>query len=263
MEAKTIIQLLPDENAAEAEKFAAYCVSLATAVDKDTKELKNPWMKFRTEQQLADFFRRVKKEGLVFDGKHVTLQNTGISYDYVAYKNKMLIAYPESLIDVALVYEGDEFMVQKESGTVKYEHLIKDPFAQTEEKVVGGYCVIKNKRGEFLTVMSPEDIKKCRIVAKTDSFWKKWFKEMALKTVIKKACKFHFDDIYKEMEEDDNENYNLENPLDIEVDWKSEIDELKSVAELKAYYLKNKGRGKAFDQYVKIRKEQLLSNTSA
>jgi hypothetical protein len=33
---------------------------------------------------------------------------------------------------------------------------------------------------------------------------------MCLKTVIKKAVKFHFDDIYTVMEEEDNKNYDLD-----------------------------------------------------
>jgi hypothetical protein len=37
-----------------------------------------------------------------------------------------------------------------------------------------------------------------------------WFTEMCLKTVIKKACKLHFGDIYTWIEEIDNENYDLD-----------------------------------------------------
>lgn len=254
MDQKSIIDALPDQNVEDVEKFAAYCVRLYD-------DVKNPWMKSKTPEKLADLFRRVAKEGLVFDGKHVTLQNTGISYDYVAYKNKMLLAYPESLVDVGLVYEGDDFETQKESGKVKYEHMIKNPFDQKAENIIGGYCVIKNKRGEFLTLLSKEDIDQHRKAAKTDFIWKAWPKEMYLKTVIKKGCKQHFDDIYSGIEEMDNENYDLENPLDLDLKWKGEIDAVKSIEELKAYYAANKGKGKAFDQYVKIRKEQLLTTT--
>lgn len=261
MEKQSIIAALADQNPEHAEKFAAYCIQLEAEIDKETKLPKNPWMKSKTPTQLADLFKRVAKEGLVFDGKHVTLLSTGVNYDYVAYKNKMLIAYPESLIDVSLVYTADEFMVHKDSGEVKYEHVIRDPFNQAEADIVGGYCVIKNKRGQFLTVMGKTDIQKHRIVAKTDMFWKKWFKEMVLKTVIKKACKFHFDDIYKEMEEADEENFDMNIPMDLDTQWKVEIDAIDSIEALRAYYAENKGKGKAFDQYVKTRKEQLLAPT--
>lgn len=263
LEAKAIVNLLPDAEKEHVEKFAAYCVSLATEKKQGTQELKNPWMGYKTTQQLADYFNRVAKEGLVFDGKHVTLQSTGISYDYVAYKNKMLLAYPESLVDVSLVYEGDDFMVNKDSGEVKYEHLIKNPFGQKGENIVGGYCVIKNKRGQFLTLLSKPDIEKHRKIAKTDYIWSQWFKEMALKTVIKKACKVHFDDIYSGIEEMDNENNDLDNPLTLDLEWKGEIDAIDSIEALRAYYVKNRGRGKDFDSYVTARSKTLAPNAPA
>lgn len=254
-----LISLLQDQPAEQVEAYASYCERQAKELDKDTKKPKNPWMGFKTDAQLADLFRRVASQGLVLDGKHITLQSTGISYDYVAYKNKMILAYPESIIDVQLVYNGDKFMVQKESGKVKYEHILSDPFNQEESKIEGGYCVIKNKRGEFLTVMGKDDIQKHRIVAKTDLFWKKWFKEMALKTIVKKACKFHFDDIFKEMEEADEENFNMDAPLNIDLKWKQDIEAITTIQDLTAYYHKHKGSGKEFDALVKTRKDELVN----
>jgi recombinational DNA repair protein RecT len=100
--------------------------------------------------------------------------------------------------------------------------------------------VIKNKRGEFLTILGKEELEKHRKTAKTDFIWKQWFREMCLKTIMKKACKLHFGDIFTAIEEQDNENYDLENPLDLDLKWKQEIDAIKTKAELKAYYEKNK-----------------------
>jgi len=257
--AKLITDLLPEAQKEDAEKFAAHCIDQQNAKKKDGTR-RNPWMDYKTPQQLADLFNRVAKEGLVFDGKHITLQSTGISYDYIAYKNKMLIAYPESQVDVSLVYDGDEFMVNKDSGEVKYEHVIRNPFAQDEKGVIGGYCVIKNKRGEFLTLLSKEDIAKHRAVSRDDFLWKQWFKEMALKTVIKKACKVHFDDIYSGIEEMDNENNDLNNPLTLDLKWKGEIDEIDNIEALRAYYAKNRGRGKDFDVYIAAKRNTLLAN---
>lgn len=194
-------------------KFAGHIVKLLTEKNKDGN-FKNIWIQNMKVEALCNLFERVSSEGLVFDGIHITLQSTGISYDYVAYKNKMLIAYPETMIDLALVYEGDDFKFSKHSGNVVYKHEYKDPFNQLDDKVVGGYCVIKNKRGEFLTIISKEEIEKHRKVARTDYIWKAWFKEMCMKTIVKKACKIHFDDIYKGVEDMDNENYDLnKNPL--------------------------------------------------
>ena len=120
----------------------------------------------------------------------------------------MYNVYPESVIDCQLVREGDEFDFSKESGKVIYTHKISNPFEKKE--IIGAYCIIKNKRGEFITILTKDDIDKHRKVAKTDYIWRQWFDEMALKTVVKKACKLHFADVYQNIEEVDNENYDLE-----------------------------------------------------
>ena len=132
MEKLKIIELL--DKAEHAEQFASYVIKLETETDKEGR-MKNPWMKGRKEEEMVALFNRVAEDGLVLDGKHITLQSTGISYDYVAYKNKMLLAYPESKIDVSLVYQGDDFSVAKESGSVVYSHNIKNPFDRKEADI--------------------------------------------------------------------------------------------------------------------------------
>jgi hypothetical protein len=259
MKKEKIIELLKDSKKEQAENFASYCIRLKFEKDKKTGKLKNYWIQNRTSEQMATLFKRVEADGLVFDGVHITLQSTGISYDYVAYKNKMFLAYPESTIDVALVNDGDDFMFRKVNGKVEYSHNISNPFNKGE--LIGAYCVIKNKRGEFITLLNKDDIDKHRKVAKTDYIWRQWFDEMALKTVIKKACKQHFSDIFQEIEKKDNENYELDNPLNLDLKFKQEIDSIKTIEELKEYYLKNKGQGKDFDKYVSIRKKQINENS--
>lgn len=175
---------------------------------------KNPWMNQRTDDFLIRIFKVVADDGLVFDGDDITLQSTGVSYNYQAYKNKMLLAYPESVIDVSLVYQDDTFQFQKQSGKVKYTHDIGNPFTRDEKAIVGAYCVIKNHRGEFLTLLSKKDIDKHKKVAKTSYIWDHWYAEMALKTVMKKACKQHFKDVFSTVEAMDNQNYDLERLAD-------------------------------------------------
>ena len=41
------------------------------------------------------------------------------------------------------------------------------------------------------------------------------------------------------------------------IKWKSDLNKIKTMEELKKYYEKNKGKGKAFDGYVSTRKSQL------
>lgn len=222
--------------------FASYCLRLLLEKDKKTGKEKNLYMKQKTATALAQLFRRVGAEGLVFDGKHITIQSTGISYDYVAYKNKMLIAYPESKIDMSIVNEGDETKFSKDSGKIIYSHKVADPFSE-KQNIVGAYCIIKNTRGEFLTTLNKDDIQKHRKVAKTDMIWSAWFKEMVLKTVLKKACKYHFDDIFEGMNEIDNETIDLSKSEREPVDAKeveeviNKIESIKDIKELQAYYV--------------------------
>jgi len=194
-------------NRSEAEQYAGYCYDVKTK--RKNNQLVNAWFQNKTTEELETAFRKVSNEGLVFDGKHITWQSTGISYDYVAYKNKMLLAYPDSKIDLSLVYEGDGYSFSKVSGEVNYTHKVSDPFNQQDKDIIGGYCVIRNERGEFLTTLSKAELDKHRNIAKTDFIWKQWYREMCLKTIIKKACKFHFEDIFETVEEMDNENYEL------------------------------------------------------
>ena len=111
MNNQTIKTALKDSGQDKVARYLLYCNFLLNEKKKDGQNWvnKNPWMVKRTDQQLIEFFKLVSNDGLEFDGKHITLQSTGVSYDYVAYKNKMLIVYPESLFDVQLVYKDDVF----------------------------------------------------------------------------------------------------------------------------------------------------------
>lgn len=243
MDKNKIIQGLKSYDKVHVELFAEYCYQLEVERKRDGS-LKNPWMKYKNEAYLIDCFKKVDDDGLVFDGKNVTLLSTGTSYNYQAYKNKMLLAYPETIIDDDLVYTGDVFSFKKESGKVIYSHDMVDPFLRTDDQIMGGYCVIKNRRGEFITILNKDDIDKHRKVAKTDYIWEAWFVEMARKTVVKKACKKHFNDIFQNIIDSDNENMDITNPLDIEIDIKSKIEAFTDVKKLGEYYLSIK------DNYV-------------
>jgi len=208
MNHKNIKENLKEYKNDEVERYIAYLNNLEIATKKDGG-LKNPWMQYRKDPYLIQIFKQVVSDGLVFDGVDISLQSTGVSYSYQAFKNKMLIAYPESVIDVSIVYKEDTFSFSKESGQIIYAHKIGSPFGHQDKDIVGAYCVIKNKRGQFLTTLSLQEIGKHRKVAKTDYIWAGWFPEMCMKTIIKKACKTHFKDIYQNIEVIDNENYDL------------------------------------------------------
>lgn len=189
--------------------YANYCYKLANAKDKD-KKFKNEWIKNKKVEHFIDIFNKVANEWLVFDWVHITLQSTWVSYDYVAYKNKMLNTYPESIIDVSLVYKWDEYWFDKKDGVVNYFHKIANPFWNKNENVVWAYVIIKNKRWEFLTTLSKEEMDKHKKVAKTQKIWNDWYAEMCMKTIMKKWCKLHYWDVFTWIEAMDNENYDLE-----------------------------------------------------
>ena len=242
----------------EVEIFINYLNHLAN--EKKNGKYKNPWVQHRSDEYLAGCFKAVNKDGLAFDGRHITLQSTGVSFDFVAYKNKMLNIYPESLFDVQLVREGDKFSFSKVSGTVSYQHEIANPFGDSE--IIGAYCVIKNKRGEFLTTLSRTEIDKHRKVARTDYIWANWFNEMVTKTIVKKACKTHFADMYQSMETLDNEQNDLEQPLGISIETKQAIEAIKTIEELNNYYKANNSANSGvmedFTKACASRKETIL-----
>ena len=260
-----IIAKLQDYKTEKVEQFAAYCCKLALEKDKNSGELKNEWINKLDAGKLATLFKRVAQdEGLFLDGVNITLTQRGVQYDYKAYKNKIMLVYPESIIDVQLVYKDDEFSFKKQDGKIHYIHNIANPFEQKNEDIIGGYCVIKNRRGEFLTTLTKEEIDKHRKLAKTDRIWKDWIKEMSLKTVLKKGCSVHFSDIITNIEQMDNDtNINIDNPLEIDVENKAKIDDIKTLEELKTFYDENKskfGKNSAILKYITKKQEELRKN---
>lgn len=249
--------LWDDQNA---KNYSEYCYKLQTTT-KDWK-LVNYFAKDFTEDYFAQLYRLVQNEWLVFDGKHITLWSNGISYDYVAYKNKMLLAYPESKIDLWLVYKWDEFESSKDSWKVIYNHKINNPFDRTDENIIWWYVVIKNERWEFMTTLTKADLEKHKKVAKTAYIWNAWYPEMCMKTLIKKACKVHFNDIYEKIEDQDNEQNDLE-LVNVEQDWKDQIDSIETIEALREFARSNKGKGKDFDNYLLLHSKKLWSTTAS
>lgn len=208
------------------------------AEEKDSQgNATNKWVPYQSDNSYAYVFKKVHAEGLAFDGEMVTLQFRGkllISYNYQAYKNKVLVLYPQSLFDVQCVYDKDTFSFRKENGKIFYNHAFGEPFSNTKE-IVGGYCIIKNKRGEFIEIMNMVEINKLKNVAKTKIIWNTWLSEMVKKSVVKRACKTHFKDLVNSIEIEDNENYDLDN-VTVSSEIQDRIDNCKTIEDLKDYY---------------------------
>jgi len=89
-----------------------------------------------------------------------------------------------------LVYEKDTFRYRGPSTQPEHE---ADVFSDDRGKFVGAYCVAKTAEGDLLVdVMNAKEIEQVQNTSKTtkaDTPWKKWFGEMAKKTIIKRASK--------------------------------------------------------------------------
>jgi len=228
--------------------YIRYVTKLKTEKKRDWT-LINPRAKNVLDDQYINYFMQVKQTGLHLDWKHISIQSTWISYDYVALKNMMLLAYPESMVDIELVHEWDDIKFDKSSWSINYTHNIADPFAKKDDNIVWAYVVIKNKRWEFLTTLWKLDLEKHRKTAKQDYIWSAWFAEMCMKTVMKKACKTHFNDIFETIEDQDNQNHSLDN-WDIDIDHKSVIDLIDDIDALRKYATDNTWKWKDLDNYL-------------
>lgn len=206
-------KFLLDYDKQEVDFFAKYVEKLRTEQQKKNNQwvLKNPWANNKDESWFVDLFKKNKITGLLFDGVHVTINQHGLSYDYIAYKNRLLKAYPETQISFSEVYKHDEFSFAQTEKGVTYNHVFTNPFNRDTKNIIGAYCVIKNKRGHFLTLLDKDEIEKHKKKAKTQYIWNEWELEMIYKTVIKKGTRIHYEDIYQEINDEDNKNIDLEN----------------------------------------------------
>jgi len=203
-------ELLKDFDKKKVDVFINYLSEL----EKETKGGKkvNYWYSNISKDEFAGVFKKVASEGLFIDGDTITLnylKKLVITYDYHAYQNKVKAIYPETVFDFGVVYKGDSFSFKKESGKVLYNHELSDPF-NTEKEIIGGYGIIKNTKGEFLETINMDDINKMKKSSKMAFIWNTWLDRMVLKSVIKRICKIHFKDEVQNLENEDNEQYDIE-----------------------------------------------------
>jgi len=195
----------------EIEHVNIYVRYLTILLEEKTRDgkAKNYWISKISDKEFSEVFKKVALDGLFIDGENITLQFKGkltVSYNYQAYKNLLLVKYPDSKFDVQIVNKGDNIKIWKESGKVFYTHNFGNPFSD-DLAMVGCYCVIKNERGEFIETLNITEINKMKKAAKTQNVWNEWYSEMALKSVIKRACKRHFKDLVVNIDRIDNEEY--------------------------------------------------------
>ncbi len=185
-------------------KFVAYINAERRA--EATKDANKRPITNNTADELADIALKFNNLGLTVDGVNVVITGKRMAMvTYHGYKNKVLQVYPDAEFDLQLVREDDTFSVAKESGAVQYSHQINDPFGN--KNIIGAYCVIKTRRGEFLELLNAHDYEEMKNASKQSFLWNKWSSEFWLKSVIKRACKRHFNDITAEIDKMDNDDY--------------------------------------------------------
>lgn len=195
---------------AEINKFLAYLqgerTKEAAARRKDPKA--STPVTNNTEDQLYTMAYKFWSLGLTIDGVNVVITGRGMALPtYHGFKNKVKQIYPDAVFDVQLVRGEDSFKVAKESGQVIYSHEIANPFGDDEIK--GAYCVIKFGGNEYLETLNQRDYNEMKNASKRPQTWEKWPTEFWLKSVIKRACKRHFNDITVELDKLDNEMFGL------------------------------------------------------
>ena len=100
---------LQEYNKQEVNIYCNYLKFLSEDTDSNNQK-KNKWFPYFKQEEAIDLYKKVSLDGLFIDGETITLQNKGrvlVSYNYQAYKNKLLNVYPETQFDVQLVCEGD------------------------------------------------------------------------------------------------------------------------------------------------------------
>lgn len=204
-------QQLAEFEEVEVTQYLKYINSLKSEKDKRTNAYKNQWAIKAPDDVFVALFKQAKKLGVVLDGKDVLIKYQGgikLDFTYQAYKNLVLDKYPETTFDIQLIFEGDEFEFYKENGKIKYRHKMLGQLKGAQ--VIGGYAIIKNKSGEYLEQMHYAEMMKIRSKAKTTVIWDEWLTEMCYKTLVKRICKRCMYNVTREIDEIDNEDYDLE-----------------------------------------------------
>lgn len=200
--------LLTDYNSKRVDIYADY-IAKYKSEPSTPQEIKN-----LGDDYFANLFIREATKGLYIDGENVTLVHRWdkknskniivVTYDYHAYKNRVIAAYPDSVFDFDIVYDGDTFSFSKDSGKVSYTHEKTNPF-DTNKKILGAYGIIKNSRGEFIELLNTTDIGKMQKSSKMGFIWDTWFDRMVKKSIIKRICSVAFNDITEDLSKIDNE----------------------------------------------------------
>jgi len=170
------------------------------------REFVNRWIWTKNIAYFEKILSDLKKLDIQLDGKHATLTQRGLTFDYIVYKNRLLKNYPNAIIDLDLVFNNDKYSIEKKNGKVIYNHTIAKPFEKSLDTLQGGYCIVRIAgRGEFQTTMGVEELNKHKNLSKMQYLYNDWWQELYKKTLLRKNLKFHFEDEFTDIQEMDDE----------------------------------------------------------
>ena len=137
-------------------------------------------------QKLAYLITRADRKG---EPKRFCLDISYRGLLYLAKKDGAIKAHYENVVREGDIFEANNF---DEKPIHKY-----DPFQANREKlkIIGAYCAVILPDGSWKTMsMGVSEIEKIRLCSPGGgseySPWKKWYDQMCIKTVIKRAAKF-------------------------------------------------------------------------
>jgi len=131
---------------------------------------------------------------------------------YQGYIYKVKQNYPDVIFQVSLVKEGDEVVIHKEKNNDYVDHKYTNPFNNEEKKIIGVYSIITIKDKTIVNFMNRKEIDNVKSIAKTKDIWSKWEGEMCKKSIIRRACKVHFSSEIKDLNDFDNQYYDVSRP---------------------------------------------------
>ena len=186
------------------ESVAKKIINYFDSMKSDPKSPKN------NDDDLFDLALKYYAVGLPLDGVNVAVSGYKRAFiTWIGYKTKVQTIYPEAEFDVQVVKKSDIFSFEKNSGEVTYHHKITNPFV--DEEIIGAYAFIKTNTGQNIEFLDRPTFEKMKASGAMKALWEKWESEFWLKSIVKRVCKRRFHDVVKEIEDLDNEDYDLNN----------------------------------------------------
>lgn len=150
--------------------------------------------------------------------KNIAAEEVTLQIGYPGYLARLDQQLKGFVAVVELVYTGDEFSTAQEGSKASFTHRRLNPFdIRADSDVVGAYAYLEWQEGERvvskMTTIDKNEIAKMRKAATMSAIWNNWFGEMAKKSAIRRACKYNFAALTHDLDERDNDSFDLSKPV--------------------------------------------------